>query len=337
MNAVREVVAQNELDIESIVTSQEPVLLRGLVSHWPSVKASVSLEEMGRYLMSQYTGRPLTAYVGGAEVNGRFFYNDAFDDFNFKRGHATLGQVLNKISACRNDSERPTVYVGSTMIDEWFPAFNAENPSPIVRDDLLASLWIGNQSRVSAHYDFPDNIACVVAGRRRFTLFPPEQLPNLYVGPVDLTPSGQAISLVDINNPDYERFPKYREAENAALVADMLPGDALFIPSMWWHNVEGLDDLNVLVNYWWCESPTYLGAPSVALKHAMLAIKELPKSQREHWKRLFDYYVFETDRTNFNHIPCAGRGILDVLDNDMADDLKREIIDRLSASLNQKD
>ena len=84
--------------------------------------------------------------------------------------------------------------------------FRAENDINLHAQTPLASLWIGNQSRVAAHYDFPTNIACSVAGHRRFTLFPPEQLENLYVGPVDFTPAGQPISTVDFAQPDYADF-----------------------------------------------------------------------------------------------------------------------------------
>jgi len=102
------------------------------------------------------------------------------------------------------------------------------------------SFWLGNKTRISAHYDYPDNIACVVAGTRRFTLFPPEQIGNLYVGPVDKTPSGQAISLVDFSNPDLERFPNFELAMQAGYQAVCEPGDAIYIPSLWWHHVESL-------------------------------------------------------------------------------------------------
>ena len=92
--------------------------------------------------------------------------------------------------------------------------------------EQLASLWIGNRTRTAAHFDLPQNIACVISGRRRFTVFPIGQLPNLYVGPLDFTPAGQAISLVDFHAPDFERYPRFREALRHAQVAELEPGDA---------------------------------------------------------------------------------------------------------------
>ena len=75
-----------------------------------------------------------------------------------------------------------------------------------MRNDHNVSLAI--RTRIAAHYDVPDNLACIAAGRRRFTLFPPGQQHNLYIGPIDLTPAGQPISLVDFAQPDLARFPR---------------------------------------------------------------------------------------------------------------------------------
>ena len=76
----------------------------------------------------------------------------------------------------------------------------------------LKSIWVGNKTIVPPHYDVPDNIAFVCAGTRKFTLFPPSQLKNMYVGPLEHTPAGQPISLVDIDNPDLTKFPKVEQA-----------------------------------------------------------------------------------------------------------------------------
>jgi hypothetical protein len=199
-------------------------------------------------------------------------------------------------------------------VEDYFPGFENQNTLDIGEASPLVSIWMGNQSRVAAHFDAPKNVACVVSGHRRFTLFPPEQLPNLYVGPLDLTPAGQAISLVDFANPDYERFPRFRDALAAAQVADMAPGDALYLPSMWWHHVEGLEPVNVLVNYWWSAAEGVSGNPMNALIHALMSIRGLPPEQRQAWRGLFDHYIFEPDGDEVAHIPENRRGVLGSLD-----------------------
>ena len=159
-------------------------------------------------------------------------------------------------------------------------------------------------------FDLPDNLACVVAGIRRFTLLPPDQIGNLYVGPLDPTPSGQAISLVDFNDPDLPRHPRFAEALKQARSAVLHPGDAIRIPSMWWHHIESLACFNLLINYWWCTTPAAMGSPTDALMHAILSLQDLPQRQREAWRGLFNHYVFDADEEVYAHIPERGRGCL---------------------------
>ncbi|WP_204333426.1 cupin-like domain-containing protein, partial [Proteus mirabilis] len=84
-----------------------------------------------------------------------------------------------------------------------------------------------NRTSISTHFDASDNIACVAAGRRRFTLFPPDQTANLYIGPLDHNVAGQPLSMVDMATPDFARFPRFREALAAARTAELEPGDAI--------------------------------------------------------------------------------------------------------------
>ena len=170
-------------------------------------------------------------------------------------------------------------------------------------------LWFGNRVTVAPHFDASDNVACVAAGRRRFILFPPEQVSNLYVGPFDLTPAGVPVSTVPLDAPDLERYPRYREALAAAQIAELEPGDAIYIPYMWWHGVQSLDPFNVLVNYWWNEDRVAAEHPFGALLHtAHLLYRDMPPHHREAWRALYGHFVFDGDGGTVDERPPEHRG-----------------------------
>jgi hypothetical protein len=303
-----------------VLLSTRPLLLRGLVHDWPAVQAATrSPQDAAAYLQGCWQGASVGILLGPPAIQGRFFYNDSLQGFNFERQTGALDQVLQALMNLLAEPAPPALYVGSTTVDTCLPGFRAHNdlgfqalvePGSAAAVDPLVSVWLGNRTRIAAHFDLPDNIACVVAGHRRFTLFPPEQLPNLYVGPLDLTPAGQAISLVDFYAPDLQRFPRFAQALEHALVAELGPGDALFIPSLWWHHVEALDPFNVLVNYWWRRTPAHLDSPMAALMLALMTVRDLPAEQRRAWQGLFQHYVFDADAQTSAHIPAAAQGSL---------------------------
>jgi hypothetical protein len=304
-----------------VFTSKSPILIKNLVQSWPSVIASKrSAVESLEYLKKFATDKLFTVFFGEPNINGRVFYNNDCSDLNFQVLGSSLNQLSSVLTKHIGDDSPPMIYVGSTMIDQWLPGFRAENDIVFDDYDPLVSIWMGNKSRIPAHYDFASNIACCVAGKRRFTLFPPEELENLYVGPVDFTPAGQAISMVDFLNPDFEKYPKFQKALESALVVELEPGDAIMIPSMWWHHVEALEDFNILVNYWWRNSPMFMGSPQDALEHAIIGLRGLPDDQRQIWKNLFDHYVFSSDNEKFEHIPDNAKGILGKLSKVIAED-----------------
>lgn len=315
---------------EFLNVADKPVVLKGLAEHWPMVKAAKSsIGELNDYLRRFYSGAPVTAYRAAPEAKGRIFYNEDFTGFNFEAGTVPFTKILDLLKEYSGQENVPTVYVGSTLLDQFFPGMRAENNLDAVTANPLVSLWVGNRSRVAAHFDFPDNLAICVSGRRRFTVFPPEQLQNLYVGPLDITPSGQAISLVDLANPDFDKYPKFKEALNNAQVAELEPGDALFLPSMWWHNVESLEDHNLLVNYWWRNTPAYLGAPINVLNLALMALKDLPERQKAAWQNMLDYYVFN-DPAQHSHIPETLKGSLGKIDELQARKMRSQLLNKLN-------
>ncbi|MCH8855145.1 MAG: cupin-like domain-containing protein [Proteobacteria bacterium] len=311
----------------ALLQSTEPVLLRGLVSHWPLVQAARRSDaDFCDYLRRFGDQTRVGLWRGAPEIGGRFFYNDRFDGFNFERVVGPFGRLLDELLAGSPEA----LYLGSTELDGSFPGLREDNPLALQVRDPLVSLWLGNRIRVPAHFDVPDNIACVVAGRRRFTLFAPELVDRLYIGPLDLTPAGQPISLVDLAAPDLARFPRFGEALPHAQVVTLEPGDALFIPSQWWHGVEGLDPINALVNFWWRQTPAFMDTPLNTLMLALLTLRDLPPAQRQAWATLFDHYVFEADAQTAAHIPAAARGVLGPLNESLARQMRAVLLNRLN-------
>ena len=173
-----------------------------------------------------------------------------------------------------------------------------------------------------------------IIGRRRFTLFPPEQIANLYIGPLDYAPTGAPMSLVRLHAPDFERFPKFRDALAAAVTAELGPGDAIFIPPLWWHHVESLEPVNALVNYWWhCLPGRAVGADSAfdALILALLNLRPLPAATREAWRAIFEHYVFGSQAGVTDHIPEHRLGMLANLSEGDAARLRAWLAERLQA------
>ncbi|HSM11923.1 MAG TPA: cupin-like domain-containing protein [Lysobacter sp.] len=316
---------------DDVLGSTQPLVLRGLAAGWPAVQAAnASPGSAIDYLRRFDAGSTVAAMVGAPDIGGRFFYNDDLSGFNFRMERPALREMLDRLASHLDDAAPPALYVGSTTVDACLPGFRAANDFGMGARDPLVSIWLGNRTRIAAHHDLPDNLACVVAGRRRFTLFPPEQVANLYVGPLDLTPAGQAISLVDFAQPDLERFPRFAQAVEHAQVAELEPGDAIFIPSMWWHHVEALDAFTVLVNYWWRQSPAYMDAPINALMLALMTVRDLPPAQRAAWQALFRHYVFEADADTAAHIPEPARRVLAPLDETRTRELRARLLKRIN-------
>jgi hypothetical protein len=312
-----------------IVPAARPVVLRGLVDDWPAAKFGCeSAEAICRYLVGLDNGTPIDAILLAPQEKGRIFYNAAFDGFNFLRNRLPLSRVIEQIARYSQFDEAPAVAAQSALIRGCLPRFLDAHPMPLL-DAVEPRIWLGNAITVPAHFDETDNIACVVAGRRRFTLFPPEQIANLYIGPLDFAPTGTPISLVDFAAPDPQRFPNFTQACAHALTAELLPGDALFIPALWWHHVQSLDVCNILVNYWWNAAGLRANESRDCLLHAMLTLRRLPDAQRAAWAPVFQHYVFGAVESTRAHIPPQRRGVLGDLDEAAVSEQRHALAKRL--------
>jgi hypothetical protein len=300
-----------------VLLEKRPAILRGLVRDWPAVKQGLdSPAALVRYLNRFDSGKPVDALLTAPEIDGRIFYDEAMTGFNFLRNRLPLAAVAEQVLRYAQFPKSPAVAAQSALIRDCLPGFSAENVLSIVDANVLPRVWLGNRITTPTHVDEWNNIGCVVAGRRRFTLFPPEQIANLYIGPLDFAPTGAPMSLVSLRDPDFERYPKFRAALAAAHAAELGPGDAIFIPSLWWHHVESLESFNVLVNYWWHDlvgDGALADSAFDALLHGILSIRALPPATRRAWGAFFEQYVFGNEADALEHISSARRGILGTL------------------------
>jgi hypothetical protein len=312
---VQEIDGSSAPDRESfrakVIEACEPVVLRGLCRDWPATRAAEqSWEELAAYLLRFDLGAVAQAFVGERSIGGRYYYSDDLAGFNFERIDMALPDALARMSAGAGDLEQPSVYFGSVPAENYVPGFSEENRLAIMPPQNLPLLWLGNASLVSSHYDTFDNVACVVAGRRRFTLYRPEAIDNLYVGPIDFTMAGPPVALAVGSTPGDPRYPKFEAIRDQALVAELGPGDAIYLPKLWWHQVEATEPLNMLVNYWWDAFGSGLDAPYTSMMLAMTAIAERPAPERTAWQAYFDHYVFRSNGHPLAHLPEEKHGIL---------------------------
>jgi hypothetical protein len=325
---------------DEVYTSNEPIILKGLVKSWPLVKAGlVSPIEAVNLLKSHYSGKPANAYFGEPGAR-RLAYNQDVTKLNFENRRIDIAEVLDEILSNLDQENPPLRYIASNIIENSFPAlkeendlsFNAEHfqTYPLEFADPLRGIWIGTKTLSPCHYDAQSNIACCVAGKRKFTMFPPDQVANLYPGPLELNPGGPAITLVDFDNPDFEKFPRYRDAIPHGQIAELEPGDAVFIPCMWWHQVEALSSFNILINYWWNTFPKIRGQAMNVIYHALLSIRDRPEQEKQAWKHLLNYYVFDNNTQAGEYLPEATRGYLGTIDDDAARKLRSLLLQKLN-------
>ena len=309
-----------------------PVVLRGQAKDWKAVeRAHAGDRAIAEYLASFGGGAPLSVMIGPPEIGGHFFYREDMTGFNFNRQPVPIASLAGELLRLAEQAvERPpAIYAGAAAAPEHLPGWHEANPFDLPPSDAVPRLWIGNATQIAAHFDASPNLAVCVAGRRRFTLFPPEQVANLYIGPIDNTMAGPPSSMANPDAPDFVRYPRFAEALAHAQVAELEPGDALFIPAIWWHYVRALDRLNVLVNYWWAYDSS--ATPFFALIHALMSIRDLPREQRQAWRAWFDHFAFDDDAADaMAHLPDHAKGVMGPPSRQRTEKIRRYLLSALS-------
>lgn len=297
-------------EFREVLLACRPLVLRGQVRHWPSVQAGRQGAAIFRdYLLGFDRGLSMEAFFGAPEIAGKYYYREGFSQFNFERKNMRFAAALDAIVSNLDVAGAPAIYAGSVPVEEYLPGFTIENVMALL-PAVPPRIWVGHRSNVSCHYDAMENIACVVAGQRRFTLYPPELIGKMYIGPIDRTMAGQPVSLAASSPPDPTLYPEFEPYRDQALMAALEPGDALFLPKLWWHQVEGTAPFNVLVNYWWDAFRIGPDAPYTAMLLAMITIAERPPEERAAWRAWFEHYVFRGEGHPLRHLKPEEHGLL---------------------------
>jgi len=162
-------------------------------------------------------------------------------------------------------AERRDVYLGQLPMQEaptarqavhFLDELGAGAGLTRLYSSLSGYFWIGPRGHVEPlHSDEGDGTLLQIQGRKRVVLFPASQLYNLYPFPL-FAKIGPWVSQVDLDAPDFERFPRLREALKHRIEVVLEPGDMIYLPSQWSHEVSTLEGAPVIsISRLWRISP----------------------------------------------------------------------------------
>lgn len=124
-------------------------------------------------------------------------------------------------------------------------------PATFARNFAQAKLWVSSGGLItSLHYDPVETYLWQLVGTKRVLLFPPG-IDGYYPHP--WTTKAPFVSQLNVDAPNYEAFPRFRERRPCEVL--LRPGELLYLPFAWWHQVYSLDAANVSVNFRWFAGP----------------------------------------------------------------------------------
>jgi hypothetical protein len=152
------------------------------------------------------------------------------------------------VKAMLSDTSGQHFYIMQQSLPERFPELLANLTLPGCvgpHKPMQINLWLGRATVTPLHFDFANNFFAQLHGEKEFLLYAPEDSRYLY--PLPPSAAMAHVSLVDVDEPDYERFAEFRQATALRLL--LQPGELLFLPAFWWHHVR-CADISVSVNLW---------------------------------------------------------------------------------------
>jgi hypothetical protein len=227
----------------------KPVVVAGGASTWPAARWTPEVLRAKAGSAKVLTHRSDTPYFGLDEKHG---------GPKLKEEEMTLDAFVS--TAFAPPSNNIYYYLQRASIPDRLPALLDDLRMPVGVDPkkiYLINLWFGPANNITRlHYDVPNNFLVHLYGRKRITLFAPQDTARLY----PFRTKAYNMSQTDIDKPDFERFPKLAEAQ--PYEAEIGPGDMLYIPPYWWHQVYSLE-IGISANYWWMPRISQYFAPQL--------------------------------------------------------------------------
>jgi lysine-specific demethylase 8 len=232
------------------VRPNRPVVLTGITDNWKALRNWTPEHFRTHYPTAKVV---YTAWESKEPTNDPTRYYR-----NRKRHTTTLGAF---IDAMNSDQQTSQDYVSQypifnelpqleNEIDSLEPYMNIPRLYPAALQSKVrkaATFWLGPAGIVTPiHFDSAHNLLVQIYGRKKLLLIPPQQsrllyYPSLHLGHVNYSP-------VDVEAPDFERFPRFKKA--TPLEIELAPGEVLFIPVRWWHYARALER-TISLNFWW--------------------------------------------------------------------------------------
>lgn len=216
----------------------KPVILEGIIDHWPAFNQHPwSIE----YLRSVAGCRTVPVEVGSR-----------YTDEEWSQTLLTVNEFIDRY-ILNKDGVKGSGYLAQHQLFDQIPELKEDIRLPDYcclgegdEDDITINAWFGPGGTVSPlHQDPQQNFLAQVVGSKYIRLYSPEDTDKLYPHQSQLLHN---TSQVEVENPDSERFPEFAKAPYLECV--LQPGDVLFIPVRHWHYVRSLK-LSFSVSFWW--------------------------------------------------------------------------------------
>jgi hypothetical protein len=225
-----------------IFAEQKPVLIEGLANDWPAiVDPTRRWSDLSSFRNRVDPARGITVEIG-----------ESYMDPNLQQGRAVLKDFLEFISKPKDALDGlPRVFLAQYELNQ-IPEMEEDVKCPEICQTgkghlYRTNIWFGSPLGTISpcHIDPFNNILIQIVGKKKVEVIDPCYSPHLYpaYGTVQ-----KNTSRVDFEKPDLKEFPKFAEAERH--MAELNPGDGLFIPFKWWHYCK-TEDLSCSVNFWW--------------------------------------------------------------------------------------